>query len=244
MELDIESIRLASGAHHAGNEMCVMEAVAYVAGEPWSDHPECASPVIGRLLQSSNDALDDDTRQSLKPYISRLVGSRGSEDQETQRSWMAFDWLVRVHTPAWLDAAGLTEHADALRHLPTIDSPEVAAQSSPAIRAARNAAGDAAWAAARDAAGAATRDAAWDAAWAAAGDATRDATRDAAWDAAWAAARDAAGDAAEAAAWAAARNAAGAAARDALRPTVVQLQASAHDLVDRMIKVTEASHAR
>ena len=65
--------------------------------------------------------------------------------------------------------------------------------------AARDAARAAAWAAARDATGAAARDAtgaaAWDAAWAAA--------RDAAWDAAGAAARDATGAAAWDAAWAA-----------------------------------------
>ena len=60
-----------------------------------------------------------------------------------------------------------------------------------------------------------TRAAAWAAAW--------DAARDAAWAAAW----DAAGDAAWAAAWAAAR--------DALAPTVATLQASALDLLDRMI---------
>ena len=59
-----------------------------------------------------------------------------------------------------------------------------------------------------------------DAAWAAAGDAARDAARAAAGDAAW--------DAARAAAWAAAR--------DALADTVVELQQSAADLFDRMIR--------
>jgi hypothetical protein len=81
------------------------------------------------------------------------------------------------------------------------------------------------------AAGAAERDAAWDAEL----DAAWDAARDAAWDAARAAARAAAGAAARAAAGAAAR----AAARDALAPTVAELQASAVDLFERMIAVTE-----
>ena len=76
------------------------------------------------------------------------------------------------------------------------------------------AAWDAAWDAARDAACNAARNAARDAACNAAWDAARDAARDAAWDAAWDAARD------------------------ALRPTVVQLQTSALDLVERMIAVT------
>ena len=60
-----------------------------------------------------------------------------------------------------------------------------------------------------------------------------DAARAAAWDAAWAAAWDAAGDAARAAAWAAAR----AAARAALQPSVVALQASAFELLERMISL-------
>jgi hypothetical protein len=89
--------------------------------------------------------------------------------------------------------------------------------------AAAWAAWDAARDAARAAAGAAARDAAWAAAEAAAGAAAR--------DAAWAAARDAA----RAVAAAAARDAAGA----ALADTVAVLQASAIDLLDRMLAITE-----
>ncbi|MGE0799904.1 MAG: hypothetical protein AB7G13_11605 [Lautropia sp.] len=69
----------------------------------------------------------------------------------------------------------------------------------------------------------------------AAGVAARAAARDAAGAAAWAAAWAAARDAAAAAAWAAAR--------DALNPTTTSLQASAHVLFDRMIRVTEADVA-
>jgi hypothetical protein len=47
----LESLRLESGVHdppvNSLVHACVMEAVAFAAGEPWSDHPECASPVIG-----------------------------------------------------------------------------------------------------------------------------------------------------------------------------------------------------
>ena len=55
---------------------CVMEAVAYVAGEEWSDHPECASTVISAFLRSWNDSLSDEDRQMLKPLIPKLVGTR------------------------------------------------------------------------------------------------------------------------------------------------------------------------
>jgi len=217
--LELETLVLKRGAHdEQSQEMCIMEAVAFVAGEPWSDSPQCASPVIAAFLRSYNDSVSDDVRQTLKQYIPRLIGTRGSELLEEKRSLIAADWLVRTHTPAWLRLAGLTVQAEALESLPEITSMaqipsikgpiEVARQDAAAAwAAARAAAWDAARAAARAAARDAARDAAWDAAW--------DAARDAAWDAAWAAARAAARDAAWAAARAAARDAAWDAARAA-----------------------------
>ena len=91
----IDGLTLAAGGHAglnpdkaiAANQACVMEAVAWVAGEPWSDSPECASPVLGAFLRSWNDSLPDDDRQDLKRYIPRLVGSRGTAEQEDARAW-------------------------------------------------------------------------------------------------------------------------------------------------------------
>lgn len=52
----IANLSLKSGSHKAPNnglvDACVMEAVAYVAGEKWSDHPGCACPVISAFLRS------------------------------------------------------------------------------------------------------------------------------------------------------------------------------------------------
>ena len=203
-----------------------MEAVAYVAGDPWSDHPECASPVLGAFLRSWNDSLADVDRQMLKPLIPRLVGTKDSAKIEQKRAWMATDWLARECAPAFLRLAGLTDHAEALEGLAALTTTKRAVKAQPTLAAA----GAAAWDAARAAAGAAAWAAARAAARAAAGDAARAAARDAAWDAAGAAAWAAAG----AAAWAAA----GAAAGDALGPTVKQLQASALLLVDRMIEAS------
>ena len=39
-------LSLEKGAHKRGSGMCAMEAAAYIAGEPHSDHPVCVSPVI------------------------------------------------------------------------------------------------------------------------------------------------------------------------------------------------------
>lgn len=103
----LEPLRLEQGAHDAPNNRlvraCVMEAVAYVAGEPWSDSPECASPVLGAFLRSWNDSLSDEDRQMLKPLIPRLVGSKASKRVEEKRAWMATDWrLIIASLAVWV----------------------------------------------------------------------------------------------------------------------------------------------
>jgi hypothetical protein len=264
-DFDLDTLTLAKGGHQTRDQgVCLMEAAAWLAGQPHTDHPPCVSPVLGMFGRNLNDVLLDDTRQLLKPYIRPMLGTAGDGNDEA-RSYLALDWLIRTYLPAWLDLAGLAE-AGAVRGLASVTDLEAARAAGPVVRAAAvkaAAAGAAAWDAARDAAWAAARDAAWDAArdaardaagaaaWAAAGDAAWAAAGDAAWaaagaaawdaarDAAWAAARDAAWDAARAAAgdaaWAAAGDAAWAAARDELAPTVAALQADAIRLFGVMI---------
>ena len=227
--VDLATMRFGVGSHDATDaptgdrDLCIMEAVAYMAGEPWSDTPACASPVIASFLRRWNDALSDEDRDRHLPadkWVPRLVGSRGDNATEERRSYLALDWLIRVHAPAWLDLVpSLAPHAAALRALPDVrDMPSAQVAGSVVV-------------AARDAAVTAARlPAAWDtAAW-----------DTAAWDAARASAVTAAGAAAQAAAGAAAVNAArAAAARAAFRPTVEPLQESALDLLDRMLACGE-----
>jgi hypothetical protein len=218
---EIQARSLEHGSHEDHDAFCVMEAVAYVAGEPWSDHPQCACPTLTAFMVSWNDGLPSDGERDrlLKPLIPQLLNTRLSDAVAERRSYLALDWLIRVHTPKWLDLVPtLQKRAKDLRALPEIVDVAGATAAGKHIRlaqteadAAWDAARAAAWAAAWDAARAAAGDAAGDAAW----DAARDAARDAAQAAAWAAARDAAWAAARAAAWAAARDAAGDAARDA-----------------------------
>jgi hypothetical protein len=120
----LQGISLRSGAHSPDSLMCVMEAVAYVAGEEWSDHPACACPVISAFLRSWNDSLPSDAERDrlLKPLIPKLIGTRKKSSKEKRRSLMAADWLVRVHTPAWLRLAGLVKQAESLEQLPEIVS--------------------------------------------------------------------------------------------------------------------------
>jgi hypothetical protein len=242
--LDLTALRKgAHGTHGAhdgpagpGDEppqMCLLEAAAWVAGEPWSDHPKCVSPVLGVLGRRLNDVLPDDRRQELKPLVPLLLGTAGDGLDEA-RSYLALDWLIRTYTPAWLDLAGLTGEATALRDLRRIVDLDSAAAAGPVVRAA--------WAVARADAGADAGELR-DAAWAAAGDATWDSgdvARDAALAAAEAAAEaadwGAAGAAAESAARAAAGDATRAAGRAVLQPTVTVLQTSVIGLFTAMIR--------
>jgi hypothetical protein len=212
---EVETKPLLVGGHDPDGQMCVMEMVAYVANEPWSDHPACVSPVLGAFLRAWNDGLGDEDRQKLKPYVLRVMDTAGDPEADERRAWMATDWLVRTCAPAFLRLAKLDTEADALAGLPELVDKKTAKAIQPTLNEARKKS-----AAARDAAWAAAGAAAWDAAGAAA------------WDAAGAAAWDAAG----AAAWDAAGAAAWAAAGAALRPTVEELQTSAFQLLDRMVE--------
>lgn len=195
-----------------------MEVVAWFANETHSDRPECACPVIGAFVRSWNDSLPDKDRDRiLLPLVSRIAGTKSTPDVEEARAWLATDWLIRTLTPSFLDLTpDLRQHADRLRALPPISCTSAADGAQPLI----DAAGAAAMAAASDAAMAA----AWDTAGSAAGAAS--------WDAAGSVAY-----VAGAASMAAALDAAGAAADAALTPTVASLQASAVDLLERMIEV-------
>ena len=84
--------KLYVGKHKPNSEMCAMEAVAYVAGERWSDHPKCACPVIAAFIRVWNDNLPDDDRTVLLlPLVPKLVGTRGSQGLEKRRAIMAAD---------------------------------------------------------------------------------------------------------------------------------------------------------
>jgi hypothetical protein len=238
---------LYSGGHNPPSlfdgppQSCVMEAAAWIAGEEWTDQPECVSPIIGAFMRRWNDDMDDEGRQRLKPLLPLLLDTTtGRAEDEEKRAWMATDWLVRVNAPAAFRLAELTEQADRLASLPEINSIETATAAQPIIEAAASAA----WAAwdARAAWAASAAWAAWDAwdasaaraAWAAS--AARDAS---AARAAWAARAARAAWAASAAwdaraAWAAS---AYTTVMEQMQATVAELQESAVDLVKRMCAV-------
>ena len=154
---EIAGIELLKGGHEeAERQFCVMEAVAYIAREPWSDEPQCVCPTLSTFMRSWNDSLPSnaDRDRLLKPLIPALIGTRGDDALAERRSYMALDWLIRVYTPKWLDLVpSLATHAKALRDCEEIADLAGATAAGELTRAARVAA----WDAARDAARAAAR---------------------------------------------------------------------------------------
>jgi hypothetical protein len=53
-----------------------MELASMLAGEPFTDQPRCADPVIATFLRAFNDRLDHHRRQRLRPYAAAVVGTR------------------------------------------------------------------------------------------------------------------------------------------------------------------------
>jgi len=263
--MDLTLIRFGTGKHDATDaptgdrDLCIMEAVAYIAGEPWSDAPACASPVVSAFLREWNDTLSDEDRDRLLPaavWVPRLVDSLADNATEERRAYLALDWMIRVQTPAWLDLTpSLAPHAAALRALPEIvdlttaeNAVAVVNAAEAAARAARYAAQSAAWSAARASAGVAAREAEREAERKAEREAARAAAGVTTREAAWSAARAATREAAWSSAWSPARDAAEVAAREAARaaawsngdtisPIIALLQQSALDLLDRMLVV-------
>ncbi len=155
-----------AGSHQPDGKACVMELVSYMAGEKWSDHPKCTSPVIGAFARTFWDRTPK-TWQGLLDRAERIAGSATTREVDRARGYLAADRAVRRFAPRWLRRAGLEEDAVALEALaPVTDeaSAKTAYNAGAEIRQRAYDRRDAALAKLRRAAGAAG--AAW-AAWAA-----------------------------------------------------------------------------
>jgi len=240
---DLAALTLSRGAHRKReNGMCVMEAAAWYAGQPHTDAPPCVSGVIRTILIAWNDALPEAERQRLKGLIPILPGTADAGPAaEDRRSWMAADWLVRTHAPAWLRLARFDDHAAALEGLPELTTDELAHAAMPIIKTARAAGGDLTahdesghYSAVRAESDSAADYAARSSAYSVASPATCPVACDAAYRSARSGARSAARESSHSAAD---YLTASSAALDALAPTVAALQDSTYALVERMCAV-------
>jgi hypothetical protein len=140
----LEGLVLKSGKHEpppegARPECCVMEAVAWVAGEPHSDYPDCACPIIREPVVMLNDSMTDEERQQLLPLVIRLVGSRDPDERKAfeiglKRAFLFVDTYVRKTLPAIWEAIGMAEEAVAMRALEEISSEDSARRSRAAVQ--------------------------------------------------------------------------------------------------------------
>lgn len=114
---------LESSSHEVGYDgtpdgVCLMEAVAWVAGEEHSDHPKCACPILTDIGIEINDNTDDSGRQRLIPAIPALIGSKtGSRRTYFKRAKLAAERVLH-ETLGKLDFKDLRAASDdTVRHL-------------------------------------------------------------------------------------------------------------------------------
>lgn len=69
---------LSRGRHRSAKTgACFMEFASFLAGEPWSDSPQCTDPMLAHLARAVNDLLPDSRRHEIAPEIPRVIGLRG-----------------------------------------------------------------------------------------------------------------------------------------------------------------------
>ena len=88
MDLDLrlqralDRVELVSGSigDPGDGRMCLMSLVAFLAGEPHSDAPGCASPLVQAFAVVVNDHMPRAARQRLKPFAPRIIGTNDGFD--------------------------------------------------------------------------------------------------------------------------------------------------------------------
>jgi len=71
---------LSAGRHrNARRGACFMEYASYVAGQRWSDHPQCTHPTLAALARLVNDLTSDEARSRLSTHVSSVIGLNGND---------------------------------------------------------------------------------------------------------------------------------------------------------------------
>jgi hypothetical protein len=76
-----------------------MELSSMLAGEPFTDRPDCVCPVLAEFLRTYNDEVDEQRRRDLYDYASKAVGTRGGNDIERLRANMCLRWWAGLDKP-------------------------------------------------------------------------------------------------------------------------------------------------
>jgi hypothetical protein len=71
---------LSRGKHRTPRRgACFMELASYLAGERWSDHPDCTHPLLAALARDVNDYTSDAARSRLAGLIPSVIGLTGDD---------------------------------------------------------------------------------------------------------------------------------------------------------------------
>jgi len=120
---------------HPRNGACLLDAVSWFEYGQLGDHPDCVCPVIAAYARGINDTMDDTSRQRLKIYLPRLIGTVDPASEQTRARFLAWQ-AIHVFAPLALDAAGLKKEARTLRKFKGT-LPEAATAALAAATAAR-----------------------------------------------------------------------------------------------------------
>ena len=124
-EKRLSEIRLERGAHDNPEKgVCLLEAVAWLRGVSFSDHPACVSPILGAYGRRFNDRLDDENRQRLIPLIPRLVNTADDGKDEIRRQILR-RYVFHVAVPRWFERVGMTAEAAELKAIDVTDKEAV-----------------------------------------------------------------------------------------------------------------------
>lgn len=117
---DVRAISFQPGRHASPAEgICAMELVALLAGLPFSDNPSCTSPVIASFVRGLNDNMPAVTRNRLRPFVPRLIGTVAPHLEEARTRLLAVAAVNRIAAAA-LRAHGFRHHANYLAQLDTL----------------------------------------------------------------------------------------------------------------------------
>jgi hypothetical protein len=91
--------RLSAGMHLAPEDgACLMEAVSAVTGERWTDTPSSTHPLLAHLARLVNDAIGDETRDSLVAFIPDLVDTNRPDPLVAARiAFVCTNHAIAVH---------------------------------------------------------------------------------------------------------------------------------------------------
>jgi hypothetical protein len=91
--VNLDSLRLEPGKHRSPRDgVCLLELTSILAREEFSDRPRCVCEVIAAFLRGWNDRSSHAERQRLRPYATRVIGSRAGRGATSRRRDVCLIW--------------------------------------------------------------------------------------------------------------------------------------------------------